>query len=260
MKLRRLSLSVSVIAALIAAFIAAPVGAANHRHLLPGTKPSWTAAAPKPADVAGAQHVTAQVWLTPRNGATLDPLAAAVSDPSSAQYGNFLTAAQYNQAFAPSSAQLAAVTEWLTASGAHVDSVGPDNAYVAVSGPATAINAAFGTQLAVFDVKGNQEQAPAEEVSVPDGVADSVTAVTGLSTFGHRVTPADLGAPAGFRNNTPCSSYYGQQMATTLPQFDGQTLPYAPCGYVPAQFRSTYGVPTSGNPGAGQTVAITDAF
>jgi subtilase family serine protease len=260
MKRRRLSLSISVIAAVLAAFSAAPVSAANHRHNLPGTKPGWTAVAPKTADVGGSQHVTAQVWLTPRNGARLDALAAAVSDPSSAQYGQFLTAAQYNEMFAPTSAQLATVTQWLNASGVHIDSVGTDNAYLAVSGTATAINSAFGTQLALFDVNGSDEQAPAQEVSVPDGVADSVTAVTGLSTFGHRVTPADLGAPAGFRNNTPCSSYYGQQMATTLPQFNGKTLPYAPCGYVPAQFRTTYGVPATGQRGAGQTVAITDAF
>src|SRR5258707_850655 len=158
MKLRRLCLSVSVIAAVLAAFSASPVSAENHRHNLAGTKPSWTAVAPKTADVGGGQHVTAQVWLTPRNGARLDSLAAAVSDPSSAQYGQFLTSAQYNEMFAPTSAQLATVTQWLNASGVHIDSVGPDNAYVAVSGTATAINSAFGTQLAIFNIKGNDEQ------------------------------------------------------------------------------------------------------
>ena len=71
---------------------------------------------------------------------------------------------------------------------------------------------------------------------------------------------ADLGAPAGFVNGTPCSSYYNQQMATTLPKFHGRTLPYAVCGYIPSQFRGTYGVTGSGLNGAGQTVAITDAF
>ncbi|HEY0830565.1 MAG TPA: S53 family peptidase [Candidatus Dormibacteraeota bacterium] len=260
MKLRRLSLSVSVIAALVAAFSAAPVSASNQRHVLPGTKPGWTAVAPKTADLSGGEHVNAQVWLTPRNGANLNSLAAAVSDPSNASYGHFLTAAQYNATFAPTSAQLAAVTQWLAASGVHVDSVGPDNSYVAVSGTAGAITAAFGTQLSVFQVNGTLEQAPSQEVSVPDAIADSVTAVTGLTTFGHRLSPADLGSPAGFRNNTPCSSFYGQKMATTLPKFDGQTLPYDPCGYVPAQFRSSYGVPTTGHPGDDQTVAITDAF
>src|SRR5207342_3290442 len=71
---------------------------------------------------------------------------------------------------------------------------------------------------------------------------------------------ADLGAPAGFVNATPCSTYYGQQMATTLPKWHGRTLPYAPCGYIPSQLRSAYGITGSGLTGSGQTVAITDAF
>ena len=258
-KLRRLGLSISVVAAVLAAFSAAPVSAANSRHVLPGTKPSWTAAVPKVGDVAGTQHVTAQVWLTPRNGAQLDALAAAVSDPSSAQYGQFLSSAQYRSMFAPTAAQVASVRQWLAGSGLHVDAVGPDNAYVAVSGSASAINAAFGTQLSTFTVKGKSEQAPSQDVSVPDAVAGSVTAVTGLSTFGHRVTTS-FAPPAGFNNAPPCSTYYGEKMATNLPQFQGQTLAYAPCGYTPAQFRSNYGVTSTGKSGTGQTVAITDAF
>src|SRR5581483_4112411 len=59
---------------------------------------------------------------------------------------------------------------------------------------------------------------------------------------------------------TPCSTWYGQQQATTLPNFQGKTLPYAPCGYTPAQLRGTYGVTDSGYTGRGVTVAITDAF
>jgi subtilase family serine protease len=63
----------------------------------------------------------------------------------------------------------------------------------------------------------------------------------------------------GFRNGTPCSTYYGQKLATTLPQFNGQTLPYAPCGYVGSQFRSAYEGSTTLD-GTGVTVAITDAY
>ena len=244
------------------AFVASPASAdnGNGRHELTGTKPGWTAAAPKVSDVTPSQRLTAQVWLSPRDGASLDLLAATVSDPGNAKYGQYLTAAQYKQTYAPSSAQLSAVTQWLSGSGLHVDKVGPDNVYVAVSGTAAAVNAAFATNMAVFTVKGNNEQAPEKEISVPNSVAGSVTAVTGLTKFGHRIKPADLGAPGGFRNAAPCSNYYGEKMATTLPKFQGHTLPYAPCGYVPSQFRSTYGVSTTGRPGSGQTVAITDAF
>ena len=67
----------------------------SNRHVLPGTKPSWTTAAPQTAAVPSGRLVHARVWLTPRNGAQLDALAQAVSDPSSAQYGQFISADQY---------------------------------------------------------------------------------------------------------------------------------------------------------------------
>jgi subtilase family serine protease len=237
------------------------------RHVLRGTKPEWTSAVQQSGTLAAGQQVSAKVWLSPRNAAQLDALAQAVSDPASSQYATYLTSAQYDQQFAPSAGEVTAVRQWLTSDGLQIDAVGAGNTYLAVSGWAAAINSAFGTQLAHYMVNGKQEQAPARDVSVPDAVAGTVLAVTGLSTLGHRTTPADLGAPAGFANATPCSSYYGQKTASSLPKFNGHTLPYDPCGYTPSQLRSVYGVGQSGGKdhsdgglGSGQTVAITDAY
>ncbi|HEX4752446.1 MAG TPA: S53 family peptidase, partial [Solirubrobacterales bacterium] len=70
----------------------------------------------------------------------------------------------------------------------------------------------------------------------------------------------------GFRNATPCSAYYGQELASTLPNFgDGfpNPLPYAVCGYKPAQLQGAYdltGAIANGDNGSGVTVAIVDAF
>jgi subtilase family serine protease len=218
--------------------------------------------------VPSSQHVDARVWLAPNNSAQLTSLAQAVSDPTSAQYGQYLTPAQYDAQFAPTSDQVAAVKQWLTGAGLNVVSVGPDNHYVGVTGSADAINAAFGTQLAMYSVNGSQQQAPSTDLTVPSTVASSVLAVTGLSPFGHATRPADFGAPPAFVNGTPCSSYYGQQLASTLPQFDGKTLPYAVCGYTPSQLRSAYGIKggiafgqgLGLGLGFGTTVAITDAY
>jgi subtilase family serine protease len=233
------------------------------RQILPGSKPAWTSVAPQAAAVPSGRLVHARVWLTPRNAAQLDALAQAVSDPSSAQYGQFLTADQYNAQYAPTATQVGQVTQWLTGSGLSVTATGPDNHFVAVAGSASAIASAFGTPLADYVVNGKKTQAPATDVSVPDSLAGLITAVTGLSTLGHAVKPADFGAPDAFVNATPCSNYYGQQAARTLPRFQHETLPYAVCGYNPKQLRGAYGVDGFGNTqslGRGQTVAITDAY
>ncbi|HVM57470.1 MAG TPA: S53 family peptidase [Gaiellaceae bacterium] len=233
------------------------------RHVLPGSKPAWTVAAPQTAAVPSGQAVHARVWLTPRNSDQLDALAQAVSDPSNAQFGQFITADQYDAQFAPTFAQVGQVTQWLTQSGLSVVATGPDNHYVEVAGSAAAAAAAFGAPLADYLVNGTQAQAPTADLSVPDSLGQLVTTVTGLSTFGHAMKPADFGAEPAFVNATPCSDYYGQQTARTLPKFQNQTLPYAVCGYTPDQLRGAYGVGGRGNGdnlGRGQTVAITDAY
>jgi subtilase family serine protease len=245
---------------LVAALGASTAVAGHGRHVVQGSKPSWTAAAPQTAAVPSAQQESAKVWLAPRNADALDALARSVSDPSSAQYQQFITPDAYAAQFAPTQAQVSSVTDWLTGAGLHVDQIGAEAHYIAVSGSAAAMNTAFGTQLARFAVNGKQVQAPAADLSVPDTVTAGVLAVTGLSTFGHQVKPADLGAPAGFVNGTPCSTFYGQQVATSLPQFNGATLPYAICGYTPSQLRGAYGVDRSGLEGNKQAVAVTDAF
>src|SRR5204863_3354373 len=130
-------------------------------------------------------------------------------------------------------------------------------------GSAAAINSAFGTTLAKYTINGKQWQAPTSTLSVPASLAGVVASVSGLTQFGHMVKPADLGARGGFVNPTQCSSYYGQLQATDKPQFNGQTLPYNPCGYTPSQLRGAYGDNLAGRDselGRGPTVAITDSF
>jgi subtilase family serine protease len=262
-RLRRL-LALAIGALTCAALLGAgsAVGASG-RSPLGGTKPSWTAKAPKAGNVSDLQQVGAKVWLAPRNAAQLAALAKAVSDPSSSQYGQFLTEAQYAAQFAPTASQVAAVKQWLTGAGLTVTATGPDNHYVVVSGSADAVNKAFGTTLAKYTINGKEWQAPSTELSVPASLAGVVQSVSGLTQFGHMIKPSDLGAPPAFVNSTQCSGYYGQLMASDKPAFNGHTLPYAPCGYTPSQLRGAYGVNVPGRDselGRGATVAITDAF
>jgi subtilase family serine protease len=260
--IRRLTLSAAAVGALalLVAAVAGAGGAASGRTVLTGSKPSWVGPVAQAGTVPAGQTVSAKVWLGPNNAAALAALAKSIADPASGQYRHFLSHSQYVSQFAPTAAQLTAVKTWLTGAGLTVNTVGPDNHYLAVSGKASAVSAAFGTQLGLFAVNGKQVQAPTSDLSVPSNLGVTVLAISGLTPVGHVVRKADLGAPPGFVNATPCSSYYGQQYATTLPKFKGRTLPYAVCGYTPSQLRGAYGVTGSGLTGAGQTVAITDAF
>ena len=259
-RLLALAIGVLTCAALLGATSA--IGASG-RSYLDGTKPSWTAKAPKAGNVSAVQQVGAKVWLAPRNAAQLTSLAKSVSNPNSTQYGQFISHAQYVAQYAPSASQVAAVKQWLTGAGLTVTATGPDNHYLAVAGSANAINSAFGTTLAKYTINGKQYQAPSTTLSVPAALAGSVLSVSGLTQFGHMVKPSDLGAPGAFVNSTECSSYYGQRVASDKPAFQGHTLPYAPCGYTPSQLRGAYGVNVPGRDselGVGSTIAITDAF
>src|SRR5213595_516031 len=108
-RLRRL-FAVAIGALTCAAMLGATsaVGASG-RSYLNGTKPSWTTKAPKAGNVSALQQVSAKVWLAPRNAAQLTALASAVSDPSSAQYGHFISQAEYAAQFAPTASQVSAV-------------------------------------------------------------------------------------------------------------------------------------------------------
>ena len=64
----------------------------------------------------------------------------------------------------------------------------------------------------------------------------------------------------------PCGQFYGQKFDTTDPSFGAgflDPLPYVGCGYTPAQMRAAYGTTglvAQGDTGAGQTVALIDAY
>ena len=255
------SIGVAMVGTAAIASAQTPGNGVSDRHVLAGSKPSWTAAAPVSPDVTATQStVRAKVWLTPRNAAQLDALATAVSDPDSPQSGQFISEADYRAQFAPTTAQVAQVTAWLAGAGLTVTSVGPDNHFVAVSGTAAAAAAAFGTQVAHYVVNGRIERAPTSDLSVPAALAGIVQAVSGLTTLGHRTAPSDFGAPDALVSGLPCSSYYGELTAWTLPKFEGKKLPWNVCGYTPAQLRGAYGVDKSSWAGAGATVAITGAY
>jgi subtilase family serine protease len=213
-----------------------------------------------------------------------DPIGAvaferAVSEPGGASYHHYLSPAQWEQRFSPARASVEAVTSWLKAEGVTVEAVTPDRMTIQASASAATIERAFATSLGQYRHANQVVRLASAPLQVPSSLSALITGVTGVDQS--LATPAGIGAdtrpaakpagkeipqPAGFRNAPPCSSYYGRKRDTTDPAYGAgypEPLPYAVCGYVPAQLQGAYGLTSQiagGIDGKGVTVAIVDAY
>jgi subtilase family serine protease len=256
--------------------------APNARSTITGSQPPWAT----PAHLKGAAASTASVGFRVYLGWRADPTALdrAVSTPGSSQYGQYLSAAQFRDQFAPSAKDVAAVQKWLRSQGFQVDYTPANNLYVSAEGTVAQAETAFGVALDTYDVGGTALRAPNSELSVPASLP-KIEAVIGLDQSAYLVhtdhVVADAPPAPVFVNAGPCSAYWDEKTTantleptplsttdTTITTPDGVTLPdayhrtttaFAPCGYTPTQLRGAYGLSDS-DTGAGQTVAIIDAY
>jgi subtilase family serine protease len=215
------------------------------------------------------------------NGAAA--FAQAVSEPTSTSYGAYLTPAEWEARFSPTQLSVEAVSAWMHSHGIAVESVTPDRMTLHASATAATIEKAFGTTLGEFKADGRIVRLAGQALKMPKSVAALVVGVSGVNQSLAQpddLTGAETGTstplapaqneaippPAGFRNAGPCSKYYGRKYDKKDPPYgDGfpNPLPYAVCGYKPAQIQAAYGLSpdiASGDDGAGVTVAIVDAY
>ncbi len=95
------------------------------RQLLSGTKPAWATAHADKGSTSDSGQVTVRVYLAGKDASGLAAYARSVSDPNSADYGHYLTAAQARARYGATPAQISAVTSWLTVLGAEGDRLHP---------------------------------------------------------------------------------------------------------------------------------------
>jgi subtilase family serine protease len=268
---RRMLALVGCAAAAVGLAVAVPAAAdAAGTASLPNSHPTWATPGNKVAAIAADSRIGFSVYLKMRDQAGAEALATVVSDPNGSAYGHYLSPAQVRARFAATDATVQSVRNWLSSAGFTVGATASNNAYVQASGTAAQIQHAFAVHLNVYSVKGQHLRAVDANLSLPSSILGSVVSVNGLNqaqvkplNSGASATPATVPPPAGFRNARPCGAYYGQIIDTTDPAYNGQHLPYAPCGYKPGQMRSAYGIAGTVNRGVsghGQTVAILDAF
>jgi subtilase family serine protease len=266
----------ALVACVVAGAVPASSAAATSRTALPDSAPNWATPSAQVGSAPNAQTKTFWVYLKLRNSRDLDQRIAAVSDPASASYGDYMTPDQFRARYAPTGAAVKAVSAWLTRAGFSVssDDSPANNRWVEATGNVAQIEKAFATQIRTYRHAGRVLQAPNGDLTIPRSVSKNITGITGLDGSDRLVRPQQQASPTpgdlpsappspAFVNAPPCSAYWGEKQATDQPPAYGQTQPYAPCGYTPAQLQGGYGITGaigSGNDGSGQTVAIIDAF
>lgn len=247
----------------LANFVLPAHAAASGRTSLSGSVPSWANAKNYVRQADKSSTIGFRVYLGWNNPSAVEALARAVSDPHSSSYGQYLTAAQFRQQFAPSQAQVGAVQSWLHSQGFSVEYTPQNNHYISVEGTIAQAEVAFGTSFGMYAADGLTVRSPSTEISIPGSLAGIIEGVVGLDDSAQFVVTnhitSDAPPPAAFVSAQPCSTFWGEKQATgfTNPYGSG-TLSYAPCGYTPAQIKGAYGI--SGFDGSGQTVAIIDAY
>ncbi|HEX7738038.1 MAG TPA: S53 family peptidase [Marmoricola sp.] len=247
-----------------------PAQASPQRHRLPDSKPHWLSKAKAGGDVANGAQIQFGVLLKMRNQTAADDLARRVSDPASADYGKYLTSAQFRAQFAPTQQQVSAVRSWLHAQGFDVTGTLRSGMYVTAKGTTAQVEKTFDTTMRTYHFRGHDLRANSSALSLPSGtsatVVDRIQGVVGLDQGSGLKKPADTlpGPPSGARYGVqPCSSSFGQKLATDKPEVGGKAQPYAVCGYTPKQLQSAYGIDKmirKGYDGKGITVAVTDTF
>jgi subtilase family serine protease len=234
---------------------------------VPGTKPSWATTSNRTADAPASAEVVFSVWLGWRNQAQLDALLAAQQDPAGPDYHSWVSPEQFRQRFAPREDAVRRVSRWLTDQHFDMVAVPKNHLFVTASGTVAQVEQAFQVNEALYRVDGQTVRAPESDPTIPAGLAQIVTAVTGLDSayaLAEPRTKAPPPPPTG-RSLGPCSHYWGERTSSQFPNpfSPGQPLPWLICGYTPSQIGSAYGVDdlrARGLDGRGQTIAITGAF
>jgi subtilase family serine protease len=254
---------------------AEPASASAGRQALRGSGPGWLTKARDLGTTPSAAPVHFGVLLTMRDQAGAEATLQRIADPGSASYGNWLSNAEFNARYAPATADVAAVEDWLRSQGFQVAETLPSGMYIEANGSAAQVAHIFGAELHNYSYRGKTLRANSAALSLPDGtpavVSRVVAGVIGIDQGSTMKQPASIRpddtlpgpAPGNRYGVEPCSDYYGQKIASDQPKAYGKHEPYVICGYGPQQYQSAYGeseLLEAGVDGRGVTVAITDAY
>lgn len=175
----------------------------------------------------GSTSLSLAIGLRDRDPSGLASFIQAVDTPGNAQYGQFLTPAQFVSDYAPTSAQVSAVTSYLETNGFTNVSVTSNQLYVTATATAAQAAQAFDTTLDSFTQNGKTVFANTTPAEVPASLSGIVASVLGLNNL------SDFSFPLQTKALTSTTATNCQLDPTS-----GE--PYGLCDYTPPEFRTAY--------------------
>jgi len=128
-------------------------------------------------------HMLLQLKRSTAQQQQLEQVAADVSNPSSPNYRQFLTPAQFAAAYGPNSQDVQTITGWLQSQGFQVNAVYPTADVMDFSGTAGQVRSAFGTPIHQLNVNGESYIANMNDPQIPVALADAVVGPVALHDF-----------------------------------------------------------------------------
>ncbi|HEV3054992.1 MAG TPA: protease pro-enzyme activation domain-containing protein [Solirubrobacteraceae bacterium] len=221
-----------------------------------GAAPRIPAQARVVGSVAPASKLQITIALAPRDPAALQQFATAVSTPSSPEYRNYITPAQFASRFGPTAAQIAAVQNNLRSHGLTPGTLTANHLSLKVTATAGAIESAMSTTLDKIALPGGvttivNRLAPRLDA----GIAPLVQAVVGLDGA------AALRPLLVRRTARRYATTNRPQVVTGGPQPCAAAITAAPTqfAYTADQLASAYTFSSlyqAGDQGHGQTIAL----
>lgn len=120
---------------------------------------------------------------TPQQQEELDRLLAALRDPASPKYHQWLRADEFGDRFAPTAEQVGRAADWLRSRGFTIESIARGRGWILFTGTVAQVQEAFHTAIHRFEVGGKEHFAAATPPSIPDEFAPFVDGVRGLDDF-----------------------------------------------------------------------------
>ncbi|AUG78598.1 hypothetical protein CFP65_3818 [Kitasatospora sp. MMS16-BH015] len=217
----------------------------------------------KTAAPAGDTPLDLSVTLAMRDEAGAQALAAAMTDPSSAEYHHFLATGEFAKRFGADAATVAKVTQALKDAGLQPGALGADGLTLPVHTTVAGAKKAFDVDFAGYRLgDGTSAFRNTEAPALRGDVVGSVAAITGMNStakpHAHHKGAQDLATvpAAKYSSNASAAAAYPQLCQSVKDYYAGKGRIDGRDYFSPASLANAYGLNGLSDGGAGTTVAI----